>query len=129
MDNRSHTFETVDGRRVTLIFKNTMRQDIRNRVMVQKFADQQRFEADWNIRSDFIWIISRVAKVDGADWRPVDDTATEDEFEACYYAFTDLVDDDTFYGCVRAVNDLKLRSHPVEKPDSALTAEDAADPN
>lgn len=129
MFEKEHEFDTIDGSHVTVTLKNTMRQDVRHNVMAHKFASQDDHPADWNIRSDFCWFISRVVDVDGTDWQPVDETATDDEFDACYHAFTDLVTDDGFYGCVRAVNAMKRRTDPIEKPDAALTDEEQSDPN
>lgn len=127
MTEHIHTFTTVEESEVTLTFKNTMRNDIRSRQMAAKFAGDQHVDA--NVRSDFCWFVSRISTVAGADWSPVTETATEKQFDQCYYAFSELVDEDGFYDCVRAVNSFKTRTDPEEKPDEQLTQEEQADPN
>ena len=123
----THTFKTVDGHEATITFKNTLLNDIRFMELSKAFAGEEL--ADSNVRTDFCWVISRIESVEGLDWEPIKPGAAWDEFEQCYHAFAKMVESDVFYGCVRAVNNLKNRSSDLEKPDSALTTEEKADPN
>jgi hypothetical protein len=119
------TFEQDD---VTYTFKNTMRNAIRFLRMKARFAPED--APDYELLSDFCWLMAYLDTVDGAEgWKPVDETATEKQFEAAYLGFSETVDLDAFYETVRAVNQMKRRDDPVEKPDSALTAEEKNDPN
>lgn len=123
-----HEFETVTGETARLTLRNTMRQNIRFRVMAARFAPDG--SADESYRSDFCWIAAHVVAVEGTKWRPVDEHATPEKFDQSYLAFADLVSyEDGFIGCVQAVNRLKARTDEVEKPDAALTKDEEADPN
>ena len=122
-------FQTVDGEDASITFKNTMRHDVRDAVMRDRFVDDAM--PDRGYRDHFCVFASRIAAVKGLDgWQPVDETATQEEFTACYLSFTEHVDFDTFYALVDAINDLKAPvADAVEKPEDALTAEEKADPN
>lgn len=113
---------------ITFTFQNTLRCDIRFRVMQQRFVDEA--AADAHIFTDFCWMVAHVASVEGTEWQPVDETATPEEFEACYLAFADLGTAEWFYEVVGEVNVMKRPlADVVEKPDAALTEAEAADPN
>ena len=121
-------FQTVDGEDASITFKNTMRHDIRFTVMRERFAGDG--HPDRNFRFDFCYALAHVHAASVPGWEPVDETATPDEFTACFHAFAEQVRSDTFYEIVRGLNDLKEPvADAVEKPEDALTAEQAADPN
>jgi hypothetical protein len=124
----THEFQTEDGQRAQVTLRNTMRQDIRFRLMEAKFANEKD-HADYQERSNFCWFAARVIAVDGIDWRPVDESASEEKFKLSYYGLSDLVDDVTFLHCAMAVSEMKSRTDAIEKPDSALTPDEEADPN
>jgi hypothetical protein len=122
-----HQFETIDGQTVTLTLKNTLFHDIQFMEFEKTLVPDTLADAD--LRSNFCWILARVEHVDGIDWQPVKRGATLEEIEQCYHAFSHLVDGDTFYSCVGAVNKLKQRTDKIEKPDALLTKAEKADPN
>jgi hypothetical protein len=122
-----YTFETVDGRAVTLVFQNTMLGDVRVRLF-NRYADEKDWP-DFNIRSDFAWVLAYLVAVRGVEFAIPPAHADLEVFNAAYYAFVGLTDEDSFYGAVRAVNALKTRTDPLEKPDALLTPEEQADPN
>lgn len=123
-----HEFQTLSGHTVRVTLRNAMRHDIRFRLMDAKFAREGE-HADFQERSNFCWFAARVMAVEGIDWRPVDENASEEKFKASYLAFADLVDDQTFIDCAMAVSRMKARTDAIEKPDDALTPEEEADPN
>lgn len=127
MNENIHTFETLDGGTVVFTFRNAMLGDVRFR-MFNRYASEEEWP-DFNLRSDFAWMLGYLVDVEGLDGLDIPPNADLDTFNAAYYAFMELVNVETFYDCVRAVNAMKERSNPLEKPDSALTAEDKADPN
>jgi hypothetical protein len=86
---------------------------------------------DRGYRDHFCVFAARLGGVEGLDgWQPVDETATQEEFTACYLAFAEHVDFETFYALADAVADLKGPvADAVEKPEAALTPDEQADPN
>jgi hypothetical protein len=125
----AHTFTDCDGNAVTLTFKNTLLGAIRYTVMRQRFITDDM--ADAGTRGDFAFVAAWVTDVQGADWRPPEETGTVEAFTASYHAFTALFEDvDAFHEVVWVVNEFKgIHKTPEEMPDEALSAEERADPN
>ena len=123
-----HEFQTIDGVTARVTLRNSMRHDIRFRLMEAKFA-AEKDHADSQERSNFCWFVARVVHVEGIEWSPVDEGASEVNFKMCYYGLAVLVDDETFLGCALAVSKMKVRTDKIEKPDDALTPDEVADPN
>jgi len=121
---------TIEWRGATLTFTDSVWSDIVTMALQNKFAQDD--TPDRAIRSDVCYVL---AHLDGAKglrgWRPVDDTATPEQFRECYKALMSSLDDvSEFYALVRAVNELKApKAGPLDKPDEALTDEEVADPN
>jgi len=129
MHEKMVEFTTNDETRARLTLRDTLRHDIRFAVMQPRFAGDE--HPDQGFRFDFCWLVARVTAVEGlGGWQPVDETATPDEFTACYHAFAERVDRTTFYDLVAVVNAFKQPvADAVEKPEAALTPPEAADPN
>lgn len=118
-------------------FKDTLWNEIKAQNMQSRFVDETLKDA--KLRSDFCYVVGHIDSVRfaglNADWKPVDDTATESEFRVCYSHFMEWLTDvgglDAFYaGPFKTINDLKSPpADPVEIPTAALTEEEAADPN
>ena len=124
-----HEFKTVDGKSASVELKNSLRNDIAESTLSAQFATEE--YPDHVQRSNFCLFMAHVVPgtVKGIDWQPVDDSATEDQFTACYHGFAELVDAQTAYACAMAVVQMSRRTDPLEKPDPALTPDEEADPN
>lgn len=119
---------TFEQNGVTFTFKNTMRGTIRSLRMRGRFAPDD--APDHDLLGDFCYVMAYLDAVDGNEgWKPVDETATNKQFEAAYTGFSETVDLEGFYDLVRAVNRMRRREDPVEKPDSDLTEDEQNDPN
>lgn len=123
-----YTVTTYDGKKATFILRNTLRHDIRFRVLAKRFAGDDL--ADATERWNFVFFMARVVEVKGIDWEPVEDQCKPAEFEASYLGFADLFDAAAMENCAQAVIAMKTpRTDAVEKPDALLTEEEKADPN
>jgi hypothetical protein len=128
MTDYKHTATTYDGTRVTFTLRNTMRQDITYKVLARRFAGEER--ADAVERDNFCYFAAHVVDCKGIDWDALTDSMKEPEFEARYFAFAEQFDGTQAFDCARAVGTMKTpTASAIEKPDSALTEAENADPN
>lgn len=120
----------IEWQGATLVLADSVWADIMTLALQEKFASPG--DADHAIRSDFCYLLAHLENVKGLPgWKPIDDTATPEQFRACYRGFMSRLESvDEFYGLVNAVNALKApKAGAMDKPDEALTEAEAADPN
>jgi hypothetical protein len=129
MNTLAHTFTDVDGHTITLVYKNTLRGEIRYRVLRQRFVSNA--QGDENERFAYILTTAWIVAVEGTDWQPPDETWSEDSLIANYHAFMGLFADyEDINALVATVNDFKgIHKDEVTMPDEALTDAERADPN
>jgi len=126
MPNKSE----FEWRGATFVLSNSVWSDIMTLTLQNRFTTPD--DADHAIRSDFCYVLAHLESVKGLPgWKPVDETATPEQFRACYKGLMSQIENiNEFYELVRAVNALKApKAGPLDKPDEALTEEEQADPN
>jgi len=108
MNELTHDLATLSGSAISLTFRNSMLGEIRFR-MFSRYADEADWP-DWNIRSDFAYLLAYLGDAAGAEWLNVPTNATLEDFNTAYYDFmADVEDIETFHKAVRVVNRLKAR--------------------
>lgn len=120
----------VEWQGATLTFVDSAWSDVMYLRLVEKFVTDG--AADQGIAADVCYVLAHIDSAKGVKgWKPVDDTATPEQFRECYKGLLSQVDSVTeFYDLVRAVNDLKApKAGALDKPDEALTPDEADDPN
>lgn len=122
------TFERKGGQKVTATLGNSMREWITLRWLQEAHADGQ---PDEDLRNAYCWVAAYVKSFSGMSAKQVlvDYGCTREEFDAAYLAFGAQVEEESFWQCVTAIMDARKRKDQMEKPDSALTEAEIADPN
>lgn len=111
---------------ITFHWRNTMLGAIQTAVMDKKFSSDDL--ADSGARWQFCQIMAYAESVEGLD--KIGPSRSQDEFDSVYAQLAGMVTYDGWMEIVRALNDLKEpKADQIEKPDSALTPEEEADPN
>jgi hypothetical protein len=127
MLERIFRFDAGD-QKASITFRNTMLGDIRFVNLLDQFVTDDM--PDGGFRSKFCWVVSYVETFEGFDWDVSwRDAPTPETFEDAYRGLARLMDRELFQKLIEVVDQLKNRQDKIEKPDSALTDMEKADPN
>lgn len=127
MNDITHTYETVEGATVEVTYRKTILGDVRYRIWTGHFDETA---LDYSYRVDFAWIMAYVVSIKGATTNILTEHSAADDIEAAYFYWASLFDNDVWRQMLQDVTALRLpTTNAVEKPDDALTEEEAADPN
>ena len=120
---------TVEWQGVTFTLVDTAWRDVIFARMLDKFVPKE--APDRGLASDVCYVLAHVETMDGADgWKLIDDTSKPDRFAAAYKGLLNLGTRDDFSLLVDAVIALKApKAGAQDKPDEALTPDEADDPN
>lgn len=113
----------------TLTLADTAYADVVYLRMVDKFAKEG--APDRGICDDVCYLMAHIRSVKGTtDWQVLDDTATDEEFDASLRVLLVHGDLAAFRALVEKINNLKApKAGALDKPDEALTPAEEADPN
>lgn len=120
---------TTEWQGATLVFVDTAWRRSQYLRMVASFAPDG--APDRAIRDDACFVLTHLESVKNAKgWQPLDATATQEQFDAACKGLLSSGTLKEFHDLVRVLYDLVFpKAGPLDKPDEALTEDEAADPN
>jgi len=120
---------TLNDRGVTIMLRNTTRNTLRHRALEEAWPVDPK-AADEDTRTYFGFIAAFCERAEGLESLPLKSGASGKQIEQAYQRFLDETDESLVLACMDALGDLRAPSaNAVEKPEAALTKEEATDPN
>jgi len=122
--------KTFEQNGVCVVFRNTLRQTLRYRALLAAL-DIDDNETDGDVQDRYALVAGFAVEVTGLNgWSPPEGTANAKTLKQSYQQFLDVAS----YGLLDDMKDAVLdllapTANDIEKLDSALTVEEAADPN
>lgn len=114
----------------------TVRATVRNSLRDERFREALGVDVQKDDRSreeqtaaNYCYVAGHVVSIDGVDWQPPDTAASTKAIRANYEQYLDSVPRRVDVALLQAINKLyRPTASAVEKPDSAVTEDEAADP-